>query len=325
MLARAERRVGQRESASELHRPPVVAPSVPAPGTRPQARRSLTSASPGERAFRTGFIVACILALGLGWRIAVRGDFVPKEGFGYWIGIVGGSMLLFQLAYPLRKRVRFMRRAGSAPTWFRLHMILGIVGPILILYHCNFSLGATNSNVALFTMLIVVASGIVGRYFYGKVHRGLHGVRTNLGDLLADAAAMLREVESDVGGASGSIAARLTAFAERAMRPRATLAGNFATALWLGISVPFARRRILLASRAAIAANARRRNWSRGERRLHYQLARQHIGGFLDAVVAASELTFYERLLALWHVLHMPLFLLLVVTGLVHVVAVHLY
>jgi hypothetical protein len=34
---------------------------------------------------------------------------------------------------------------------------------------------------------------------------------------------------------------------------------------------------------------------------------------------------FYERLFGLWHVLHVPLFVMLLVTAVAHVVAVHRY
>ena len=43
--------------------------------------------------------------------------------------------------------------------WFRLHMLLGIAGPVLIIFHSNFKLGALNSNVAFITMLVVATSG----------------------------------------------------------------------------------------------------------------------------------------------------------------------
>ena len=62
----------------------------------------------------------------------------------------GGSMMLVLLVYPLRKRVRALRFMGTVAHWFRAHMILGVAGPVCILLHSNFSLGATNSNVALF-------------------------------------------------------------------------------------------------------------------------------------------------------------------------------
>jgi hypothetical protein len=38
-----------------------------------------------------------------------------------------------------------------------------------------------------------------------------------------------------------------------------------------------------------------------------------------------AELDSYERLFALWHVLHLPLFFMLLVAGIAHVIAVHLY
>ena len=38
-----------------------------------------------------------------------------------------------------------------------------------------------------------------------------------------------------------------------------------------------------------------------------------------------AEFGIYERLFSLWHVLHLPLFFMLLVTGIVHVVAVHVY
>ena len=37
------------------------------------------------------------------------------------------------------------------------------------------------------------------------------------------------------------------------------------------------------------------------------------------------EFESYERLFSLWHVLHLPLFFMLLIAGIVHVVAVHVY
>ena len=89
------------------------------------------------------------------------------------IGIIGGSAMLLLLVYPLRKRVPSLAFIGSVKHWFQFHMVLGVAGPLCILYHSNFSLGVINSNAVLFAMLIVSASGIVGRYFYARIHCGL--------------------------------------------------------------------------------------------------------------------------------------------------------
>lgn len=308
-----------------LHPAGASAPTH-APLSKPQsALKPAKSGSFAARASRPVFTIVCILAIAYGWRLSAREEFIPDEGWGYWIGIMGAVALIVQLAYPLRKRAKFMRRMGPAPMWFRAHMALGVIGPILILYHSNFSLGATNSNIALFAMLTVAGSEIIGRYIFGKIHNGLYGAHSNLQDLLSEATRLLTVVESDVGGAGGSVAAKLTDFGTKILQPRRSLIAKLGLALWLGITVPIIRLRILSLARQAIRRNAARLNWNTKDRNLHYKIAKQHIGNYLDAVVKASELSFYERLFALWHILHMPMYFLLIFAGIVHIVAVHLY
>ncbi len=290
------------------------------PSFRPTDKTSILA-----DATRLIFILASIVALGFGYWLASHETFTPESGAGYWIGIIGGTALLIQLAYPLRKRASFMRRLGSAPSWFRVHMILGIIGPLLILYHCNYSLGSPNSNVALIAMLIVAVSGIIGRYFYGKVHNGLYGAHSNLQELLEDATTLLTVIESDTGGSGGAVAAQLTRFGEDVLRPRSTVFAAVAKSLRLRVTMSFARQRILREVRNAIAINAPRHNWTAKDRRSHYAAAKTHVHNYLDAVVKASGLAFYDRLFATWHLLHIPLYLLLILTGIIHVVAVHLY
>ena len=62
-------------------------------------------------------------------------------------------------------------------------MVLGLAGPLCILYHSNFHLGATNSNVALISMLTVAGSGVIGRYIYSRIHHGVYGSKLTLGEL----------------------------------------------------------------------------------------------------------------------------------------------
>ena len=101
----------------------------------------------------------------------------PEEGVGYWLGIVGGVMMLSLLIYPLRKRIRLLHVLGPTKHWFRIHMVFGLVGPLLILFHSTFRVGSFNAAVALGCMLLVVASGLTGRFLYRRVHHGLYAGR----------------------------------------------------------------------------------------------------------------------------------------------------
>ena len=69
----------------------------------------------------------------------------------------------------------------------------------------------------------------------------------------------------------------------------------------------------------------KQRGWSWRVRRKRVRDVRKLLRQYFAAVNKAAAFAFYERLFALWHVLHMPLFILLVLAAIVHVVAVHLY
>src|SRR5947209_14459108 len=154
-----------------------LAPALPVPPSsgadRPAARAS------GELPLYL-LLAALVFAA---WRFSKLGYFKPGDDIGYWIGVVGASMMLLLLSYPLRKYFRFMQRLGKIKWWFIVHMTLGIVGPLLILLHSTFHLRSLNASVALFSMLIVAGSGVVGRFLYLRIHRDLQGKRSNLAEL----------------------------------------------------------------------------------------------------------------------------------------------
>lgn len=50
-----------------------------------------------------------------------------------------------------------------------------------------------------------------------------------------------------------------------------------------------------------------------------------HLDTYLTTVRKISEVSFYERLFSLWHILHLPIFFMLIITGFIHVYAVHAY
>ena len=157
-----------------------------------------------------GIVIVAVIAIG--WLNRDEGHLTPESGIGYWLGILGSSLMLLLLLYPLRKRMQFLGVIGTVTFWFRAHMILGVVGPVLILLHANFRLGSINSNVALMAMLVVATSGIVGRYLYGKIHLGLYGRKAVVQEILADADALKGVIGADLPVADRVIA-QLNAFA----------------------------------------------------------------------------------------------------------------
>jgi len=259
----------------------------------------------------------------MGFKLPLARLLSPERGVGYALGIIGGSAMLLLLVYPARKRLPWLRVIGSVKSWFQIHMVLGVAGPLFILYHSNFSLGAPNSNAALFAMVVVSASGIVGRYFYARIHSGLYGHRMNLAELQASA----QSLRTKVAGASfvPDLLAGLDdaerRLAERSKAPLRVLLRPVTVSARMWIE----RYRLTRRAVRELRAQAAKSRVIAGRHEHFERAVRRYIARRLQATRQVVEFEAYERLFSLWHVLHLPLFFMLLIAGVVHVFAVHIY
>jgi hypothetical protein len=257
-----------------------------------------------------------------GYHFPTEQYLTPQTGVGYMLGIIGGSSMLLLLVYPVRKRFRALAFIGTTKRWFQAHMALGVVGPVLVLFHSNFNLGAANSNVALACMLVVSGSGLFGRYFYARIHHGLHGRKANLAEL-KEYADKLRWVTTSVDFLPDLV--RRIEIEERRIVGGCGRAPLLARPLLGAVGVLLARRR--LRRHVALALRESNDATSASHDR-HRQLLRTAVA-YVDDRLAATrrvvEFGAFERLFSLWHALHLPLFVMLIIAGIVHVVAVHVY
>ena len=259
-----------------------------------------------------------------GWLVRDLKLITPEEGTGYWLGIIGGSLMLSLLLYPLRKRIRFLHRLGTTRSWFRLHMILGLVGPLLVLYHCNFQLGSFNSRVALYCMLLVAGSGIVGRHFYAAIHRGLYGRRLTLSELQTE---LLQSTEKSHGLAKlmPRLVARLEKLSAELLGCKVTRSLGIARSIRWTFTHRFVRWSLLWTARRELRAAAVVSEVVAKDRKRLYRNTARYIRDYTKLMGRVAQFTFYERLFAVWHVLHLPIFFVMVLSALVHVLAVHMY
>lgn len=264
------------------------------------------------------------LLIYIGWNTDLEHYITPESGVGYWIGIIGGVAMLLLLFYPMRKRIHGMRNWGPVRYWFRTHMVLGIIGPLLILYHCNFSLGAINSNVSLVAMGFVVISGIIGRYIYGKIHYGLYGNRFNLEELKVDKV-ITGSLLQRVFNLTPKLRAKLRAFEDAAQRDSGNLFFSFIRLFFLGIKAQLVYIGSLWALNQSVSQLATESGWSDSEIKTYKKEARNYVGAHLITIVRIVQYSVFERLFSIWHVLHVPLFVMLLITGIYHVLAVHMY
>jgi len=255
-------------------------------------------------------VVASVLYVG--WRVRDSGNLTPESGLGYALGVAGTAMMALMLLYPARKHVRFMRRWGATRHWFRAHMVLGIIGPACILLHCNFAPGSLNAEVALLSMLVVVASGIAGRYLYARIHHGLYGSRVTMAELRERLTAAAGRLSAHVSTSDALHARIATVEALAATEPHG-LGSSLLRVARVAIAAPTIR----LALTVHLPGSVSRPHVTAAQRDL--------LAAYLRSARRVAGFAFYERLFALWHVLHVPLFVMLLITAVVHVVAVHRY
>ena len=268
------------------------------------------------------FFLVCTLLLVAGYNLPLDRYITAKRGVGYVLGVLGGSAMLILLLYPARKRWRWLSFMGGVKAWFQVHMVLGLVGPIMILYHSNFALGATNSNIALFCMLTVSGSGLIGRYLYTRIHFGLTDRATTLADLQSNAQ-RLRSMSFSVPFFPELLQRLENEEKNMLIRLQNTIV--LARPLYSGWLSVRAKQRlhhyVRLALRVAAAQSTAVQQQKQRLKHNTYEYIRQR----LHATQQMANFKAYTQLFSLWHILHLPLFFMLLIAGIVHVFAVHIY
>ena len=263
-------------------------------------------------------------AVYVGWAGRDTRRIFADEGLGYALGIIGSVLILILLIYPLRKRVRLLKFIGPVRNWFKTHMTLGVVGPVAILYHCNFSLGSLNSRLALLSMLLVAGSGLVGRFLYSKIHHGLFGRRKHLKELL-------ERVHLSVAGTEGAtqfvpgLMKAIAAFDRQVLKPPKSIGESLRLPVRLLRTTRRGRREIMEIVALHLNLQEQRSVVVRTHRARLEKACERYVREHMRRVKRVAAFAAYERLFSLWHKIHLPFFMLLVVTASVHVIAVHFY
>ena len=294
--------------------------STAASGSRAGAEFSKYRERPWANVVRTIFSAAAAAVLWIGWLNRDDGGLTPKSGMGYWLGVAGGALMLLLLVYPLRKRMRPLRVIGTVPFGSaptdprRRRMRAGLLA-------CEFSPWLDQQQRGL------------GRDARRRRQRGRRSV-----SLRKDPSRVIWAKSGGPGdpgrrGSSRNHPGRLPV-ADRALgqlnalrawrgrRGHSRRARLWPMLSWRGTRV---RMRLIADARQAIAIEGRRLGQSRGHMRRQLAAVADLVTLHVVAVKKAATFGFYERLFSLWHFLHVPLFVLLVVATITHVFAAHFF
>jgi hypothetical protein len=263
------------------------------------------------------FTISVIAVLLIGWLNRDSNYLSAENGTGYALGIVGGSLMLLVLLYPLSKRLSLLSRMVPVRYWFGIHMLFGIIGPVLILYHSNFHFGSANSSVALISLLLVAGSGLVGRYIYTHIHHGLYGKRITFNELK-------QELETEntellyIYKLNSNLNKMMSAMESKALQQYT----GILMSLLHSISLTFDAQRLQSKFKQLLNSS---QNDSLSTTLPDSAVAKEFIRRYTDTLRKIVALRMYERLFSLWHILHLPLFIMMIITAVIHIFAVHMY
>jgi hypothetical protein len=236
----------------------------------------------------------------------VAWDGAPGPGtfIGHGLGIVGFLLMLAtETVYTLRKRLRGFQY-GQTGIWLRVHIFTGIVGPYLVLLH---SAGKFNglAGVLTFVTLLVVLSGFVGRYIYTATPRDMDGAEADILELQREISETDARLQA-VGGKLGEVARRIVETEQVGAGWFVVLARGY---------LRWRERRRVQAELASLQGEDRDKVEAlAGLLEDHYRLLLQ-----------AHSIVAMRRMLAWWHLFHVPMGAVLFTLAFIHVFAAVYY
>ncbi|MDH4274920.1 MAG: hypothetical protein OEW08_07775 [Gammaproteobacteria bacterium] len=236
----------------------------------------------------------------------------------YDLGLIGGLMMLGQFLYTMRKHVPGMRRWGPIKQWFNVHMAIGIVAPLIILIHTRFTLQSINGSVAFFSMLMVVLSGIVGRYLLSKVNFDYVAERASLKHVHER---FMQDVLQHSTAIAPALEQSLKMFTIYAMATPSSLINATFRLIAVGWYGRIALRQLAAILMGGGAMN--RQAMAHEMNNLGYQMS--ILRNYVQVLIRVARYNAYKKIFAFWRVGHVPVIYLLLLSGLAHVLAVHMY
>ena len=252
------------------------------------------------------------LAHQFGWLTHYEISSEPNRGVWLHVAMAGSGCFVAMMLYSLRKRVGFLMEFGSLRRWLDAHMFLGLLGALLITAHTNLKIGGIVS-ISYWSMVIVAASGILGRYLYGWIPRRVSGQELELEEIRAIIARADERLAALAGESPGALA-----YYERIKTPPAAGEGNALAAIGRMMAYDAANLFGMVGVWIDLAGD---HALSPAVKRRLFRLLRRKSG----MIRARNFLSAAQRLLHYWHVFHKPLAITMFIVMFLHIAVYYVF
>lgn len=194
---------------------PFAAAAAPAP-SRPAREKPARALAPRIVALLAVALLLLTVAflpyytspLAVRGRSALHPWLRPSGYLGQTAGIIAFLIFTFLWLYPLRKKVRWLAFTGAVGRWLDVHVATALLLPLIVGLHAGWRFeGLIGLGYA--SMLVVCASGIVGRYLYSRIPRSKSGVELDRAEVGQQRRAILTEIAAATRLAPDEVERRL--------------------------------------------------------------------------------------------------------------------
>jgi thioredoxin reductase/Pyruvate/2-oxoacid:ferredoxin oxidoreductase delta subunit len=134
--------------------------------------------------------------------------------WGHGVGIVATVFMLSNFLYAARKRWKALGSLGGIKGWLDFHVFVGFMAPLVIGFHAAFQSNNLLASATAGSLLVVVSTGIVGRFIYGAVPSD-GGKAIELAELLG----YFERLRDEQGAVLAAAGPRAKAILDRATAP----------------------------------------------------------------------------------------------------------
>jgi hypothetical protein len=134
----------------------------------------------------------------------------PSGYIGQTAGLVSLLIFLFLWLYPLRKKFRSLAWTGTIARWLDVHIAAALVLPVIAAIHASWRFQGV-IGLGFWSMMVVVLSGVVGRYLYVHIPRSATGLELSAEEITAERRRLMAEVADGIGRPVAQVEALLHA------------------------------------------------------------------------------------------------------------------
>lgn len=142
---------------------------------------------------------------------------------GLGCGIAATVLFLSNLLYLLRKAIVRLHWFGTLRAWLNWHVMSGLLGGLLVTLHSAFEIKTIVTRTLIWAFVIVIATGLIGRYMIRFIPRTKEGELLKVEALETEVMALVDALRPSMIGNSQQISILQTMVDELELRTTSTV------------------------------------------------------------------------------------------------------